>query len=127
MRCHACRAGGCRFSQGEPRLCRLCVCPSPPLPLQEPGKRLGSKAGADEIKRHPWFAGINWALVRQQAPPFVTPRRSSVGGEPGPSQAEALLGCTPAAALLVLLGELPPCPPPLVSWNRLPLAVAPSI
>jgi serine/threonine protein kinase len=50
---------------------------------KEPGKRLGSKAGADEIKRHPWFAATNWALVRQQSPPFVTPRRSSAGAEGG--------------------------------------------
>ncbi|KAL4448889.1 hypothetical protein ABPG77_007606 [Micractinium sp. CCAP 211/92] len=45
---------------------------------KDPSKRLGSKAGADEIKRHPWFAGVNWALVRHQAPPFVIPRKSSI-------------------------------------------------
>lgn len=50
-------------------------------PLQDPSKRLGSKAGADEIKRHPWFAGVHWALVRHQAPPFVIPRKSSISGE----------------------------------------------
>lgn len=63
----------------------------PPAPLQEPSKRLGSRAGADEIKRHPWFAGINWALVRHSAPPFILPRRSSVGGEPAGSRGGSCL------------------------------------
>ncbi|KAK1427154.1 hypothetical protein QVD17_15837 [Tagetes erecta] len=31
--------------------------------------RLGSKEGASEVKRHPFFRGINWALVRCQNPP----------------------------------------------------------
>lgn len=26
--------------------------------------RLGSREGANEIKRHPFFRGVNWALVR---------------------------------------------------------------
>nr|AML77298.1 putative LOV domain-containing protein [Oenothera villaricae] len=31
---------------------------------RDPKSRLGSRGGADEIKRHPFFRGINWALVR---------------------------------------------------------------
>nr|AML78772.1 putative LOV domain-containing protein [Platyspermation crassifolium] len=31
--------------------------------------RLGSREGANEVKRHPFFRGINWALVRCQNPP----------------------------------------------------------
>ena len=64
----------------------------PLLLLQEAGKRLGSKAGTDEIKQHPWFAGINWALVRNQAPPFVVPRKSSISGE----AMAAAAPCSPA-------------------------------
>ncbi len=46
---------------------------SPNVPfhaLQDPQQRLGAVAGADEIKQHPWFAGINWALVHNEKPPF---------------------------------------------------------
>ncbi|KAL9261095.1 Phototropin-1-like protein [Drosera capensis] len=34
-----------------------------------PQKRLGSKEGANEIKRHPFFHGVNWALIRNTSPP----------------------------------------------------------
>lgn len=33
------------------------------------------QAGAEEIKKHPWFEGINWALLRHQQPPYV-PRKA---------------------------------------------------
>lgn len=31
---------------------------------KDPRKRLGACEGANEIKRHPFFRGVNWALVR---------------------------------------------------------------
>lgn len=35
-------------------------------------KRIGSKAGASEIKNHPWFAkDIQWALLRNTTPPII--------------------------------------------------------
>ncbi|CAN6357330.1 unnamed protein product [Urochloa humidicola] len=36
---------------------------------RDPANRLGSREGAWEIKQHPFFQGINWALVRAAAPP----------------------------------------------------------
>nr|AML79135.1 putative LOV domain-containing protein [Centella asiatica] len=36
---------------------------------RNPKHRLGSREGANEIKQHPFFRGINWALVRCQSPP----------------------------------------------------------
>lgn len=36
---------------------------------RDPKNRLGSREGADEIKRHPFFRGVNWALVRCMNPP----------------------------------------------------------
>nr|AML76905.1 putative LOV domain-containing protein [Eleusine coracana] len=36
---------------------------------RDPANRLGSSEGANEIKQHPFFGGINWALVRDTAPP----------------------------------------------------------
>lgn len=36
---------------------------------KDPKSRLGANEGANEIKRHPFFRGINWALVRCMKPP----------------------------------------------------------
>nr|AML78940.1 putative LOV domain-containing protein [Itea virginica] len=36
---------------------------------RDPRNRLGSREGANEIKRHPFFRGVNWALVRCVNPP----------------------------------------------------------
>ncbi|KAF0889857.1 hypothetical protein E2562_033246 [Oryza meyeriana var. granulata] len=36
---------------------------------RDPANRLGSYEGANEIKGHPFFRGINWPLIRATAPP----------------------------------------------------------
>ncbi|NP_001310785.1 phototropin-1 isoform X1 [Ziziphus jujuba] len=36
---------------------------------RDPKNRLGSREGANEVKRHPFFRGVNWALVRCMNPP----------------------------------------------------------
>ncbi|KOM50754.1 hypothetical protein LR48_Vigan08g158100 [Vigna angularis] len=36
---------------------------------RETKSRLGSREGANEIKNHPFFRGVNWALVRCTKPP----------------------------------------------------------
>ncbi|KAJ4971514.1 hypothetical protein NE237_004613 [Protea cynaroides] len=36
---------------------------------RDPKRRLGSNEGAHEIKQHPFFRGLNWALVRCMSPP----------------------------------------------------------
>nr|AML77380.1 putative LOV domain-containing protein [Euploca racemosa] len=36
---------------------------------RDPKNRLGSREGANEVKKHPFFQGINWALVRCMDPP----------------------------------------------------------
>nr|AML78375.1 putative LOV domain-containing protein [Griselinia racemosa] len=36
---------------------------------RDPKNRLGSREGANEIKQHTFFRGINWALIRCQNPP----------------------------------------------------------
>eukprot|EP00775_Hariotina_reticulata_P006771 gene6771-6988_t len=46
------------------------------LLVKDPAERLGSKAGAEDIKKHPWFEGLNWALLRNLEPPYV-PRRAN--------------------------------------------------
>ncbi|XP_015900912.2 serine/threonine-protein kinase D6PK [Ziziphus jujuba] len=41
------------------------------LLVKEPQHRLAYKRGATEIKQHPFFEGINWALIRCASPPDV--------------------------------------------------------
>ncbi|KAI6706488.1 hypothetical protein NL676_009450 [Syzygium grande] len=57
------------------------------LLVKEPQNRLGVKRGATEIKQHPFFEGVNWALIRCSTPPEV-PRpveraREVWGSRPG--------------------------------------------
>ena len=40
------------------------------LLVEDPKQRLGSgPTGADEIKNHPFFQGVDWAAVREMVPP----------------------------------------------------------
>lgn len=48
------------------------------LLVKEPQQRLGVKRGATEIKQHPFFDGVNWALIRCSTPPEI----------PGPVECE---------------------------------------
>ncbi|CAA3024587.1 serine/threonine-protein kinase D6PK [Olea europaea var. sylvestris] len=41
------------------------------LLVKDPLQRLGVKRGATEIKQHPFFEGVNWALIRCSTPPEV--------------------------------------------------------
>ncbi|TVU16897.1 hypothetical protein EJB05_32900, partial [Eragrostis curvula] len=41
------------------------------LLVKEPQKRIAFTRGATEIKQHPFFEGVNWALVRSMTPPSV--------------------------------------------------------
>ncbi|CAI9087967.1 OLC1v1022185C1 [Oldenlandia corymbosa var. corymbosa] len=41
------------------------------LLVKEPHKRIAYKRGATEIKQHPFFEGVNWALIRSAHPPHV--------------------------------------------------------
>ncbi|XP_050370780.1 serine/threonine-protein kinase AGC1-7-like isoform X2 [Argentina anserina] len=41
------------------------------LLIKEPNKRIAYKRGATEIRQHPFFEGVNWALVRCAMPPHV--------------------------------------------------------
>ncbi|KAE8669590.1 Protein kinase G11A [Hibiscus syriacus] len=41
------------------------------LLVKDPQKRLGFKRGATEIKQHPFFKSVNWALIRTTHPPEI--------------------------------------------------------
>mmetsp|Transcript_20107 Transcript_20107/g.33528 ORF Transcript_20107/g.33528 Transcript_20107/m.33528 type:complete len:475 (+) Transcript_20107:52-1476(+) len=38
---------------------------------RDPSKRIGHEHGAWEIKKHPWFKKIDWALIRNEKPPII--------------------------------------------------------
>lgn len=46
------------------------------LLAKEPESRLGTERGAAEIKQHPFFEGLNWALIRCAIPPELPEYRS---------------------------------------------------
>ncbi|TYH76075.1 hypothetical protein ES332_D04G061100v1 [Gossypium tomentosum] len=41
------------------------------LLVKDPQKRLGFRRGATEIKQHPFFESVNWALIRSTHPPEI--------------------------------------------------------
>ncbi|KAL9653028.1 hypothetical protein ABK040_015543 [Willaertia magna] len=41
------------------------------LLVADQSKRLGHKNGAADLKTHPFFKGINWALIRNEKPPII--------------------------------------------------------
>ncbi|GLJ16971.1 hypothetical protein SUGI_0293490 [Cryptomeria japonica] len=41
------------------------------LLVKDPQHRLAYKRGATEIKQHPFFEGVNWALIRSTTPPEI--------------------------------------------------------
>ncbi|KAJ7971518.1 serine/threonine-protein kinase KIPK-like [Quillaja saponaria] len=58
------------------------------LLVKEPENRLGSEKGAAEIKQHPFFEGLNWALIRCAIPPEL-PEIYDFGVSDIPSQGQS--------------------------------------
>ncbi|KAM7264989.1 hypothetical protein ACFE04_002672 [Oxalis oulophora] len=58
------------------------------LLVKEPQNRLAYKRGATEIKQHPFFEGVNWALIRCATPPEI-PRPVEIERMPVPAPAPA--------------------------------------
>nr|AML78892.1 putative LOV domain-containing protein [Osmunda sp. BC-2016] len=48
---------------------------------RDPGSRLGSQGGANEIKKHPFFRDINWTLIRCMRPPSLENPMLFIGNE----------------------------------------------
>ncbi|GAB2284790.1 Serine/threonine-protein kinase d6pkl2 [Dionaea muscipula] len=57
------------------------------LLVKEPQHRLAYKRGATEIKQHPFFEGVNWALIRCASPPEIprTVEYESIPTPPAPA------------------------------------------
>lgn len=47
---------------------------------RDPRRRLGATRGAAEIKRHPFFKGVEWAMIRCVTPPVVPTVPEAEGG-----------------------------------------------
>ncbi|EPS68142.1 hypothetical protein M569_06632, partial [Genlisea aurea] len=58
------------------------------LLVKEPQHRLAYKRGATEIKQHPFFEGVNWALIRCATPPEI-PRSVEIDRTPASAAAAA--------------------------------------
>ena len=41
------------------------------LLIKDEGRRLGSRAGASDVKAHPFFRPTQWALLRHMKPPMI--------------------------------------------------------
>nr|AML79413.1 putative LOV domain-containing protein [Notholaena montieliae] len=57
---------------------------------RDPANRLGSAAGAHEVKNHAFFRGINWPLIREMVPPPLEAPLELVGKDPDLDGKEAL-------------------------------------
>ncbi|KAJ4901377.1 Serine/threonine-protein kinase D6PKL2 [Raphanus sativus] len=71
------------------------------LLMKEPQQRLGFKRGATEVKQHPFFEGVNWALIRCATPPEI-PKPVELERGPVSSFAEESPTSQKTAAGLVL-------------------------
>lgn len=49
--------------------------------INDPETRLGRNGGADEIKRHPFFEGMDWNGVRKQRAPYIPSVTSEISTE----------------------------------------------
>ncbi|KAJ4747555.1 Protein kinase G11A [Rhynchospora pubera] len=58
------------------------------LLVKDPQHRLAYKRGATEIKQHPFFEGVNWALIRCASPPEI-PKPVELERVPKPAPAAA--------------------------------------
>ncbi|OEL20624.1 Serine/threonine-protein kinase WAG2, partial [Dichanthelium oligosanthes] len=52
---------------------------------RDPPRRMGAARGAAEIKRHPFFAGVDWALIRCVAPPVVPDKEAAAAAAASPA------------------------------------------
>ncbi len=52
------------------------------LLIRDPSRRLGAVGGAEEVKAHEFFAGLDFSLIRWQTPPFVPSARDNIAAVP---------------------------------------------
>ncbi|KAJ0017636.1 hypothetical protein Pint_09403 [Pistacia integerrima] len=67
------------------------------LLVKEPQHRLAYKRGATEIKQHPFFEGVNWALIRCATPPDI-PKPVELERIPAPASSASEKTAIPVVA-----------------------------
>ncbi|KAK3677847.1 serine/threonine protein kinase, AGC [Recurvomyces mirabilis] len=56
---------------GGPNISNLCKSLIRKLLIKDELRRLGSRAGASDVKTHPFFRSTSWALLRHSKPPII--------------------------------------------------------
>ncbi|KAL1902153.1 serine/threonine protein kinase, AGC [Ceratocystis pirilliformis] len=56
---------------GSPQISNLCKSLIRKLLIKDENRRLGARAGASDIKVHPFFRTTQWALIRHMKPPII--------------------------------------------------------
>ncbi|KAI1136705.1 Pkinase-domain-containing protein [Hypoxylon sp. FL0543] len=56
---------------GAPQISNLCKSLIRKLLIKDETRRLGARAGASDIKAHPFFRTTQWALIRHMKPPII--------------------------------------------------------
>ncbi|RYP23279.1 hypothetical protein DL765_001188 [Monosporascus sp. GIB2] len=56
---------------GAPQISNLCKSLIRKLLIKDETRRLGARAGASDIKGHPFFRTTQWALIRHMKPPII--------------------------------------------------------
>ncbi|KAI5293428.1 serine/threonine protein kinase, AGC, partial [Ascosphaera acerosa] len=56
---------------GSPQVSSTCKSLIRKLLIKDEKKRLGARAGASDVKTHPFFAKLQWALIRHMKPPMI--------------------------------------------------------
>nr|AML77467.1 putative LOV domain-containing protein [Dacrydium balansae] len=72
---------------------------------RDPKNRLGSYSGANEIRQHPFFKGVNWALIRSMKPPELDASAPTTGQDVDKSK-EASLDWSEREALLAFHSDV---------------------
>ncbi|OBT84687.1 AGC/RSK protein kinase [Pseudogymnoascus sp. 03VT05] len=56
---------------GNPQISNLCKSLIRKLLIKDENRRLGARAGASDVKTHPFFRTTQWALIRHMKPPMI--------------------------------------------------------
>ncbi|TAQ84113.1 hypothetical protein B7494_g7560 [Chlorociboria aeruginascens] len=56
---------------GSPQVSNLCKSLIRKLLIKDENRRLGARAGASDVKGHPFFRTTQWALIRHMKPPMI--------------------------------------------------------
>ncbi|KAI0995857.1 Serine/threonine-protein kinase [Podosphaera aphanis] len=56
---------------GSPQISNLCKSLIRKLLIKDENRRLGARAGASDVKAHPFFRTTQWALIRHMKPPMI--------------------------------------------------------